>query len=241
MRLDQYISKNHNCTRNRAQFFIDQELVLVNEKLVKKASHDMSESDIVRILEDKRVGFVSRSAIKLDSFLDDAGLDVSGMKCLDIGASTGGFTQVLLARDAKQVYAVDVGTLQLHPSIRADARVISVENTDIRDFQSPTYFDLIVGDISFISLTKLIDSILTLADEHTEIILLYKPQFEVGRENLRKTGVPKSEAIVLQKFQEFQNLLITKGMTIKKIAPSAIAGEAGNKEWMIWTQKKESK
>jgi 23S rRNA (cytidine1920-2'-O)/16S rRNA (cytidine1409-2'-O)-methyltransferase len=157
--------------------------------------------------------------------------------CLDIGASTGGFTQVLLANGAKQAHAVDVGTSQLHPSLRADARVVSIENTDIRDFRSPTYFDVIVGDISFISLTKLIDPILMLADSETEIILLYKPQFEVGRENLRKTGVPKSEAIVLRKFQEFQEFLITKGVTIKKIAPSAIEGEAGNKEWVVWMKK----
>lgn len=98
MRLDKYISENHNCTRNRAQFFIDQELVLVNERPIKKASYDISESDTVRILEDRRVGFVSRSAIKLDAFLSGIDLDIRGMNCLDIGASTGGFTQVLLMR-----------------------------------------------------------------------------------------------------------------------------------------------
>lgn len=98
MRLDKYISENHHCTRNRAQFFIDQNLVLVNEFPAKKASQDIAEADIVRIIEDKRVLFVSRSAIKLDSFLDEIGLDVTNMRCLDIGASTGGFTQVLLGR-----------------------------------------------------------------------------------------------------------------------------------------------
>lgn len=102
---------------------------------------------------------------------------------------------------------MDVGTLQLHTSLREDSRVIVLENTDIRDFQTNTHFDIIVGDISFISLTKLIDSILDLADSKTEIILLYKPQFEVGSENLRKTGVPKSEGIIARKFAEFQTLL----------------------------------
>lgn len=98
MRLDKYISENHHCTRNRAQFFIDQNLVLVNEIGAKKASQDITETDIVRIIDDKRVSFVSRSAIKLDTFLDEIGLDITGMHCLDIGASTGGFTQVLLGR-----------------------------------------------------------------------------------------------------------------------------------------------
>lgn len=200
----------------------------------------MNETDKVELLEDKRVEFVSRSALKLDVFLDEIGLDVSGMTCLDIGASTGGFTQVLLMRGAKKVHAVDVGTLQLHASLRQDTRVACYENTDIRNFTTPTSFDIIVGDISFISLTKLMDSILSLASPGTEIILLYKPQFEVGSENLRKTGVPKSEAIVAKKFEEFQKFLGEKGVHIKKITPSSIQGEAGNQEYLLSLQKKES-
>lgn len=237
MRLDKYLSENHNCTRNRAQFFIEQGLVLVNGIGAKKASQDIAEGDEVMLLDDKRIEFVSRSAVKLDTFLEEAGLDVSGMICLDIGASTGGFTQVLLAHGASRVHTVDVGTLQLHPSIRSDSRVICTENTDIRDFRTEALFDVIVWDISFISLMKLMDSILALANPETEIILLYKPQFEVGSENLRKTGVPKSEAIVEKKFREFQDFLRDKWTTIKKISPSALEGEAGNREWMMWIGK----
>ena len=98
MRLDKYISENHSCTRNRAQFFIDQELVMINGKMLKKASYDIKEGDIVQVLDDKRITFVSRSAIKLDTFLDEIELDIKEKICLDIGASTGGFTQVLLMR-----------------------------------------------------------------------------------------------------------------------------------------------
>lgn len=228
MRLDKYLSEYHSITRNRAQFLISEGLVSVNGKLIQKASFMVGETDSVEVAEDRRVNFVSRSAIKLDTFLDEIGLGVTGMICLDIGASTGGFTQVLLERGAARVVAVDVGTSQLHDSIRSAARVLSIENTDIRDFaaifhsttSSPTlllegeggieYFDLIVGDISFISLTKLMDSILALASAETEIILLYKPQFEVGKENLRKTGVPKTDAIVQKKFAEFQDFLRAK-------------------------------
>lgn len=105
---------------------------------------------------------------------------------------------------------MDVGTLQLHPSIRSDPGVTSYENTDIRDFTTTRSFGIIVGDISFVSLTKLMDSILALANLTTQIILLYKPQFEVGSENLRKTGVPKSKTIVEKSFREFQEFLIGK-------------------------------
>lgn len=98
MRLDKYISETHGYTRNRAQFLIEQGLVFANDTIVVKANYTVRADDIVRIIEDKRTEFVSRSAIKLDSFLSDIGLDVAGMDCLDIGASTGGFTQVLLMR-----------------------------------------------------------------------------------------------------------------------------------------------
>ncbi len=240
MRLDKYIAEIQNCTRNRAQFFIEQKLVFVNDICITKTSYEVKEWDIVRVLEDKRIGFVSRSAIKLDTFLEEINLDVTNMSGLDIGASTGGFTQVLLMRWIESVHTVDVGTLQLHPSIREDSRVIVFENTDIRDFQTPNHFDIIVGDISFISLTKLIDSILALADNTTEIILLYKPQFEVGSENLRKTGVPKSGVIIAKKFTEFQEFLREKQVIIKKISLSSLIWEAGNKEYLLWLQKKES-
>ena len=237
MRLDLFLVQSRNITRNRAQFLLSEGLVWVNGKVVTKASFSIDESEIIVIQDDKRVHFVSRSAIKLDSFLDEIKLDVLNMTCLDIGASTGGFTQVLLMRGALGITSVDVGTSQLHVSLRSDSRVISQENTDIRDFQPTHPFDLIVGDISFISLTKLIDSILALASPDTEIILLYKPQFEVGREHLRKTGVPKSDVIVVRKFAEFQDFLITKGVKIKKISPSTIAGEAGNREYLMWIWK----
>lgn len=108
------------------------------------------------------------------------------------------------------MHTVDVGTMQLHLFLRGDSRVVCTENMDIRHFQTGARFDIIVGDISFISLTKLTDSILALAGQETEMILLYKPQFEVGSENLRKTGVPKSEAVVQKKFKEFQGFLIQK-------------------------------
>ena len=144
MRLDKYISTNYHCTRNRAQFFIEQELVFMNEEPAKKASQDVGDSDIVRIIDDKRVHFVSRSAMKLDAFLDEIKLSIQGKICLDIGASTGGFTQVLLMKEVRSICAVDVGSLQLHPSLRQDSRVTCIENMDIRNFQTDKIFDLIV-------------------------------------------------------------------------------------------------
>lgn len=205
----------------------------------KKSGYEVRETDTVSVTKDKRTEFVSRSAIKLDTFLEEIGLNVENMTCLDIGASTGGFTQALLMRWAKSVHTVDVGTMQLHSSIREDARVICMENTDIRNFQASARFDLIVGDISFISLTKIMDSILSLADTRTEMILLYKPQFEVGSENLRKTGVPKSEVIVEKKFREFQEFLRLRRVETTYISLSTIEGEAGNKEYMMRLRKQQ--
>lgn len=129
--------------------------------------------------------------------------------------------------------------MQLHPSIREDSRVICTENTDIRNFQTSARFEIIVGDISFISLTKIMDSILSLADTRTEMILLYKPQFEVGSENLRKTGVPKSEVIVEKKFREFQEFLRLRRVETTYISLSTIEGEAGNKEYMMRLRKQQ--
>lgn len=115
-----------------------------------------------------------------------------------------------------------------------------LENTDIRNFRTDKPYACIVGDVSFISLTKLIDSILALANPATEIILLYKPQFEVGPEHVNKSGVVRDEKRIIRKLAEFQDMLAEKRVRVKKLSPSAIDGEAGNREHLIWIQKKES-
>jgi len=148
------------------------------------------------------VNWVSRSAEKLAGFLEQFPIKINGKKCLDVGSSTGGFTQVLLSYGANRIDAVDVGSNQLHESIRSNPKVSSYEQTDIRDFAKQNngiFYDIIVCDASFISLYEIVDFIFLVANTDTKIILLYKPQFEVGRDQLRKTGVPKDLKIVEQK------------------------------------------
>ncbi len=242
MRLDQYLSQHHNLTRNKAQQLISSDLILVNGKTCNKTSHSIWDGDVVNIKEDRRVYWVSRSAEKLEGFLEslDNPIDFEWANCLDVGSSTGGFTQVLLGQWVEHVDAVDVWTAQLHDSLRWDTRVTVYEKTDIRDFakiHSNNQYDIIVCDASFISLGEIINSILSLATNTTKIILLYKPQFEVGREYLRHTGVPKDLKIVEEKMKQFEILLINKHIQIVAKEKSTLMWEAGNQEWIYMIQK----
>lgn len=210
MRLDVALAERYSFTRNKAQQLIALGLISVNGKNITKTSFEVVADDIVHVEEDRRVHWVSRSAEKLIGFLEQSGNErllqkVSGSTCLDVGSSTGGFTQVLLEHGAMHVDAVDVGTNQLHESIRNDARVTSYEEMDIRSFVSNhAPYDIIVCDASFISLMELLSSICSFADRETDIILLFKPQFEVGKEHLRKTGVPKDEKSVQDAMNRFE-------------------------------------
>lgn len=132
---------------------------------------------------------------------------------------------------------MDVGTDQLHESIRKDARVTSYEQTDIRKFETKKAYDIIVCDASFISLQDILLSILELASKDTHMILLWKPQFEVGREHLRKSGVPKDEKVVLKKQQEWEKFLEAYNCKILQKEKSIVIGEAGNEEWLYSIQK----
>lgn len=132
---------------------------------------------------------------------------------------------------------MDVGRDQLHPSIRVDERVTSHEQMDIRDFMPKSLYDIIVCDASFISLTQILDAILRHAENSTEIILLFKPQFEVGKEHLRKTGVPKDETCVSRAMQVFEEYIKDKNCVILAKEKSCLIGEAGNQEWVYWIKK----
>ena len=206
MRLDQYITETFSLTRNRAQQLIALGLVRVNGRTASRSSLTVAVGMHIELIEDKRIHWVSRSAQKLHDFLvtHDA-IDVGNSTCLDVGSSTGGFTQVLLEHGASHVDAVDVGTDQLHPSLRLDPRVAVYEQTDIRDFSSEQSYDIVVCDASFISLIDIIDAILSLVQGDTEIILLFKPQFEVGKDFLTKSGIPKDTQqvqIVMKRWEE---------------------------------------
>ncbi len=246
MRLDQYISTAYGFTRNKSQHLIKNGLISIKEKVVIKPSFEVSWEEQIDLKEDRSIAWVSRSAGKLDGLLEslewaNIGIHIDGAHCLDIGSSTGGFTQVLLERWARHVDAVDVGTDQLHASIKNNLKVSSYEQTDVRKLATPREpYRIITIDVSFISLTEILTELSRFSDENTEIFLLFKPQFEVGRENLRKTWVPKSEKIIEQALIEFVRSLQSMEYKVLYQEKASVIGEAGNQEYMFFVKKRKN-
>jgi 23S rRNA (cytidine1920-2'-O)/16S rRNA (cytidine1409-2'-O)-methyltransferase len=180
---------------------------------------------------------VSRGAVKLSAALEAFGFDPEGCVALDLGASTGGFTEVLLMRGAKKVYAVDVGHGQLHASLKGDPRVVSLEGCDARALTAATIdepVDAIVADVSFISLTKALGPALALAAPGAFLVALVKPQFEAGRENVGKGGIVRDEAARRRAVAEVTAWLAAqRGWRVKGVIASPIKGGSGNEEFLL--------
>ena len=232
MRLDIYLTKQHGIqSRNKAQELIKASKVLVDNKIITKSSYMVEDENIVQIDEDQF--YVSRAAYKLKYFLEENNIDIINSNALDIGSSTGGFTQVLLLNDVKSVTCVDVGSNQLHSSIKKDKRIIIKENTDIREFKSDIKFDLITCDVSFISILNIIDDINRLSSN--KIIILYKPQFEVGRNAKRDSkGMVLDKEVINISREHF--ILKTKelGWNLIVSQESKLAGKSGNVEELFY-------
>lgn len=185
--------------------------------------------------------WVGRAALKLAHALDLWPITVAGRLVLDVGASTGGFTEVCLSRGAARVCAVDVGRGQLHPRVAGDPRVHSLEATDARDLDGPRLGfvpDLIVCDVSFISLTKALPRALALAAPGADLVVLVKPQFEVGPTRVGKGGVVKDEAARAQALDDAKAFLGGAGWDVNQQAPSPITGGDGNIEHLVWATKR---
>jgi 23S rRNA (cytidine1920-2'-O)/16S rRNA (cytidine1409-2'-O)-methyltransferase len=184
--------------------------------------------------------YVGRGALKLARALDLWPVAVAGRTVLDVGASTGGFTQVCLQRGAACVYAVDVGRGQLHPKLAADLRVVSLEGVDARNLAAdliPDAPDLIVTDVSFIGLAKVLPAALALAQPGADLVALVKPQFEVGPEAVGKGGLVKDEAARAKALADVAAFLASSGWRVRASADSPIAGGDGNREYLLWAQK----
>jgi len=236
IRLDNYLVENSLVeSRTKAQALIKDAKVSVNDKVIKKSAFKVDEeSDKVVLAEHEK--YVSRSAHKLKSFLEELELDVKDKIALDIGSSTGGFTQVLLERGVKEVTAVDIGRGQLHHSLRDDARVHSFESCDIRKFESDTPFELVVSDVSFISLLYILDDVHRLASD--KIILLFKPQFEVGREAKRDNhGVVLDDKAIERAMVKFEEACEEKGWKLMLKSASKLTGKEGNLEYCYFFEK----
>ena len=184
--------------------------------------------------------WVGRGALKLVHALDLWQVSVASRVVLDIGASTGGFTEVCLQRGAAFVYAVDVGRGQLHPKVAADPRVINMEATDARGLtaaQIPRTPDLIVADVSFISLEKAMSAALALAAKGADLLALVKPQFEVGRGNVGKGGIVTEAAARAAALQSVCDYVRASGWTVQATADSPITGGDGNREYLLWARR----
>ena len=234
-RLDHFLVENSLApTRTKAQGIIKEGLVSVNGQQILKSSFKVSDKDKVLLKEHK--SYVSRSALKLSTFLDEIKINLNSFIALDIGSSTGGFTQVLLEYGVNEVSAVDVGREQLHVSLKNDNRVHSYESCDIREFKSDKKFDIVVSDVAFISLLNILDDIDRLASD--KIILLFKPQFEVGREAKRdKNGVVTDEKAILNAMIKFEDACELKGWKRVVKSPSKLTGKEGNLEYCYFFNK----
>lgn len=214
-------------SRNKAQQLIKDHAVSVDGKIIDKVSFEADETMSVTMADNAQ--YVSRAAIKLKGFLPFTQWDLTGLNALDIGSSTGGFTQVLLEEGVAHVTCVDVGSDQLHPSLRSDERVSVFENTDIRNFNPEKTYDIVTCDVAFIPLELVLEFIDRLSARY--VVILFKPQFQVGREVKRdKNGVVKDNSAIgkaMIKFEDTCSLLGWK-LIAKEIAH--IAGKEGNQE-----------
>jgi 23S rRNA (cytidine1920-2'-O)/16S rRNA (cytidine1409-2'-O)-methyltransferase len=223
-------------SRAKAQAAIEAGNVSADGKAVRKVSEQIA--DDAEISATPAHPYVSRGALKLEAALDHFKISPKDKICLDIGASTGGFTEVLLLRGASKVYAVDTGTAQLHPRVRSDPRVISLEQTDIRKLEDtavPNDARLIVIDVSFISLELVIPKALQFAAPHAELIALVKPQFEAGREHIKK-GIVRDTAVHLAVCQRVELLVGRQGWRLRGTISSPILGGDGNAEFLLYAE-----
>ncbi len=235
MRLDQYlVAKGFAGGRDAAKRLIADGEVTVNGTDNVKPSLDICDDDTVSVLNTLR--YVSRGGLKLERALDVFGIDVTGLCCLDIGASTGGFTDCLLQHGARYVYAVDVGHGQLAPSLRTDKRVKCTEGYNIRnaapdDFDTP--IDFICTDVSFISLKLVIPVVKLLLSPGGKAVLLIKPQFECGKKDIGKGGIVRDKKVQTRVTEEIRQCALDSGFDVAGLIPSPISGGSGNTEYLI--------
>ncbi len=235
MRIDLYLAeKGLAPSRSKAKEYIDSGRVFVNGVPVKKAGTEVTGAEDIRIEDADK--FVSRAGRKLEAALDIFGIDVKNLNALDLGASTGGFTDCLLQRGAMRVIALDVGRDQLDKTLRADDRVYVMENTNARDIYPedlPFLPDIVTTDLSFISQTLVYPAVARVLKKGY-FISLVKPQFEAGRENIGKGGIVKDKDGKIKEavFEKIKKAAAENGLILLKTAPSPIAGGDGNTEYL---------
>ncbi len=237
MRLDLYLTEKQLCkSRTAAQALIKSGGVQLNGKVCQKPSQEAADSDNVEIIGEQ-LRYVGRGGLKLEGAIASFGLELSGAECIDIGSSTGGFTDCMLQHGAAKVYAVDIGRDQLVQSLRDDPRVVSMEQTDIRTAELPQV-DFIGTDVSFISLRLIIPHIFRILKSGGTAVALIKPQFEAGKQNLSKNGIVRDERVRLKICRDIAGFAEECGFEVIGTAPSPITGGDGNVEYLLCLKKR---
>lgn len=213
-------------TRSQAENFIKLGKVKVNGRVVTKPSVSVSKDDKILLADEEQ--YVSRAGLKLASVAKTLNLNFKGKVVLDVGSSTGGFTDYALKHGAKKVIAVDVGTDQMHPSLRNDQRIELYEKTDIRNF-SEKGFDLVLIDVSFISLRDILPHISSLISQNSLVVAMVKPQFEAGKSDQKHKGIIKNERMRRDILKDFENWVQNKAVVLDKV-DSSVSGAKGNTE-----------
>ena len=235
-RLDLIISDHLQISREKAQTLIKDGYVKADGKTVTKPSAKYEDTLLLDIAQPP-TQYVSRGGYKLEAALAHFAINVANTTCIDIGASTGGFTDCLLQHGASQVYAVDVGTNQLHPSLHNHPQIISLENTNIRTATGLPQGDIVVIDVSFISLTLVLPVVTTLLKQGGYCLALVKPQFEAGPQHLNKQGVVKNKNIHKKVLQNIKQTATDLGLGIVGHIESPIQGKQGNTEYFLTLNK----
>ena len=240
MRLDLYIAeKGFAGSREKAKELIKSGNVSVDGKVTEKPAFDVTDANTIEVSGDT-FKYVGRGGLKLEEAVVRFGLKLDGKVCIDIGASTGGFTDCMLQSGAALVYAVDVGHDQLDRKLLQDSRVISMEGSDIRKLSAADFedhLDFISADVSFISLKLILPKISELLPENGEAVVLIKPQFEAGRSAIGKNGVVKDRKAHIRVLEEIVLFCPSAGLSVQGIVPSPIAGGSGNREYLAHLKK----
>ena len=251
MRIDQLlVERGLAASRSQAQRLIASgvrwRLPPGDWKRIGKNGEELRETVELELLDGAESRYVSRGGLKLDGALAHTAIDVTGQRCLDVGQSSGGFTDCLLQRGAAQVVGVDVGQGQLHPKLRADARVVCIEKYNARELTAEALaqagggtaeFDLIVGDLSFISQTLVWPAIVPLLAPGAHLVMLVKPQFELQPQHIGKGGLVKDPASYAVVRERIQQACADHGLVLHGYFESAITGGDGNREFFVWARR----
>ncbi len=222
-------------SRERAKEYIQKGYVLVNGVAVKKPSLCVCDEDEISIIGDT-LKYVGRGGLKMEAAVNEFKLNLNDFVCVDLGASTGGFTDCMLQNGAKKVYAIDVGHNQLADKLVNDSRVVNIEGLNVKDVNSSTVnesVDLVCADLSFISCRYAIEASMTLLSDNGIAVILIKPQFEAGKSNISKGGIVKDKKAHVAVLNDICSYSVNCGFTIKNLIPSPIKGGDGNIEYLM--------